>query len=426
MTPREVEVLQLEAKGLSFDEVGEVLGLSPHTVVAHVKNLYRKLAVHSRGEAVFEARQLGLIRRGTSGHGCWSWGWYGHGPLGRRSSSLRWAGLRVVWLERLIGGVWVLATGLAALADGAWQRWLAQALGVVSIVGIGGVALLVAAAHDYLMFWHADRMYRWWPGWTEQGHLLLRHAVGVLLLTFGVLLLQRFVQTLDRLEELNRTLERRVAERERALRDSLARMTELERQRAVHEERERIVRELHDGLGSQLFVALSRSQRALLAPAEMTQRLRDCVAELRLALDVWGAPDGDLAAAWGDLRFRWVQQLTDAGLSVQWHTEGLDRPPPLSASATLQVLRITQEALTNVLRHARARRVEVRLRVRGAELEVTVEDDGIGFAVVEGPDHRGLRNMRARAHQLGARLEISARPGGGTVVRLAWTLPQAG
>lgn len=61
LTPREVEVLQLVAKGLSFDEVGAVLGLSPHTVVAHVKNLYRKLAVHSRGEAVFEARQLGLI-----------------------------------------------------------------------------------------------------------------------------------------------------------------------------------------------------------------------------------------------------------------------------------------------------------------------------------------------------------------------------
>lgn len=61
LTPREIELLKLTAKGLSFDNVGELLGISPHTVVAHVKKIYRKLAVHSRGEAVYEATQLGLL-----------------------------------------------------------------------------------------------------------------------------------------------------------------------------------------------------------------------------------------------------------------------------------------------------------------------------------------------------------------------------
>ncbi len=61
LTPREIELLKLTAKGLSFDNVGELMGISPHTVVAHVKKIYRKLAVHSRGEAVFEATQLGLL-----------------------------------------------------------------------------------------------------------------------------------------------------------------------------------------------------------------------------------------------------------------------------------------------------------------------------------------------------------------------------
>jgi DNA-binding CsgD family transcriptional regulator len=50
------------AKGLSFDAIGAALNISPHTVVAHVKKIYRKLAVHSRGEAVFEAGQLGLLK----------------------------------------------------------------------------------------------------------------------------------------------------------------------------------------------------------------------------------------------------------------------------------------------------------------------------------------------------------------------------
>ncbi len=61
LTTREIDILRLIAKGLSFTELGEALNISPHTVVAHVKKIYRKLAVHSRGEAVFEAGQIGIL-----------------------------------------------------------------------------------------------------------------------------------------------------------------------------------------------------------------------------------------------------------------------------------------------------------------------------------------------------------------------------
>ncbi|MBA2411465.1 MAG: helix-turn-helix transcriptional regulator, partial [Burkholderiaceae bacterium] len=50
------------AKGMSFNEIGDILGISPHTVTAHIKKIYRKLAVHSRGEAVYEATQMGLLK----------------------------------------------------------------------------------------------------------------------------------------------------------------------------------------------------------------------------------------------------------------------------------------------------------------------------------------------------------------------------
>ncbi len=61
LTPRESEILRMIAKGLSFETVGDVMGISPHTVVTHVKKIYRKLAVHSRAEAVYEAGQMGLL-----------------------------------------------------------------------------------------------------------------------------------------------------------------------------------------------------------------------------------------------------------------------------------------------------------------------------------------------------------------------------
>ncbi|MEF9943127.1 MAG: response regulator transcription factor [Burkholderiaceae bacterium] len=62
LSARETEILQLLAKGMSFNEIGEILSISPHTVTAHIKKIYRKLQVHSRGEAVYEAGQMGLLR----------------------------------------------------------------------------------------------------------------------------------------------------------------------------------------------------------------------------------------------------------------------------------------------------------------------------------------------------------------------------
>lgn len=61
LSRRELEILNLLAKGISFVDIGDVLSISPHTVTAHIKKIYRKLQVHSRGECVYEARCLGLL-----------------------------------------------------------------------------------------------------------------------------------------------------------------------------------------------------------------------------------------------------------------------------------------------------------------------------------------------------------------------------
>lgn len=62
LTQRETEILSLLGKGLSFSEIGESLHISSHTVAQHIKKIYRKLAVHSRGEAVYEATQMGILQ----------------------------------------------------------------------------------------------------------------------------------------------------------------------------------------------------------------------------------------------------------------------------------------------------------------------------------------------------------------------------
>ena len=62
LTLRETEILSLLSKGLSFSDIGESLHISSHTVAQHIKKIYRKLAVHSRGEAVYEATQMGILQ----------------------------------------------------------------------------------------------------------------------------------------------------------------------------------------------------------------------------------------------------------------------------------------------------------------------------------------------------------------------------
>jgi DNA-binding NarL/FixJ family response regulator len=62
LSVRERDILVLASKGFNYPEMGKLMGLSPHTITSHVKKIYRKLAVHSRGEAVFEAKRMGLIR----------------------------------------------------------------------------------------------------------------------------------------------------------------------------------------------------------------------------------------------------------------------------------------------------------------------------------------------------------------------------
>ena len=94
----------------------------------------------------------------------------------------------------------------------------------------------------------------------------------------------------------------------------------------------------------------------------------------------------------------------------------------LSRHAETEVLRIAQEAIGNVHKHAHAINVWVRLSTDGSDFRLVVEDDGIGQATPR-PGHYGLHTMRERAARIGAILEITARPDGGTVVTLQTRQP---
>ncbi len=232
-------------------------------------------------------------------------------------------------------------------------------------------------------------------------------AADIVFVVMGGLLSARFVGTLQALSQLNRTLELRVAERESTLSKNYERLRQLERQHAAGEERQQIMRDLHDGLGSQLFLMLSRAEGGQIEQQEMVQALRECIADMRLTLEAMSPESNDFLQAWGNFRFRWQHLLEASGLSCAWELDADGETVDLSPHATLQLLRIVQEALTNVLKHARARKVSIRLRMETRTLTIEIVDDGRGLGGANAHGGHGLNNMRARALHLGARIEIA-------------------
>lgn len=197
-------------------------------------------------------------------------------------------------------------------------------------------------------------------------------------------------------------------------------------------ERRHIARELHDELGQRLTamkMALETfdAARSTTATDERVATLVDMIDETtaavrRIAADLRPPMLDDLGlnAAIEWLVNGWARRM---GLDVHLKLEATD--PPIGDSASIALYRILQETLTNVVRHSKARQVQVELHCSSDAVVLTVQDDGIGLpahALHQQGSH-GLLGMRERCQMLGGQFEIGNAPAGG--VRVAVRLPLA-
>jgi signal transduction histidine kinase len=202
-----------------------------------------------------------------------------------------------------------------------------------------------------------------------------------------------------------------------------AQLQEAEHERGVLGERQRLLRDMHDGVGASLISALKMIELGQMSLDEAAQVLRECLDDLRLVIDSLEPIDHDLVTLLATLRYRLGDRLERAGIVIDWAMADIPPLPWLNAPQALEVLRIVQEALANVLKHSRATRVRVSLAheempERDASLVLRIEDDGIGFDSTVAASGRGLRHMRHRATQIGGLLSIEAKPSHGTRVCL--------
>jgi len=237
----------------------------------------------------------------------------------------------------------------------------------------------------------------------------------ILGIAIAFLLLLRFDRSLILFETLNRDLNSMVAEKSRTLAQSYQERQTLEMRQAVFGERERIMRDLHDGLGGYLVSALVQAERhpPLLVPLQQT--LRSALEDLRLMIDSLDGDPTDLATQMGSLRERLESLMESSGAVLHWQVEDSPRLPFPSTSNTLQLMRMVQEIFTNIAKHSHA--CHVFFSVGAHHLEV--RDDGEGFDTVTTRPGRGLPHLYRRAQQLGITLHISS-SSLGTTLHLTW------
>jgi signal transduction histidine kinase len=246
----------------------------------------------------------------------------------------------------------------------------------------------------------------------------LTYTVSLVLIVFGLTLLSRVTRALTEAETLNRELEDRVAAKGRELERNYTLLQAMERERAISAERERMTTDMHDGIGGQLVHALAVIEsNAAFAPIEPI--LRGALDDLRLIIDSSDPVEGNLLAVLSNFRARNERRVQQGGLRFQWQITDLPPLPDFGPHKILQVLRILQEALTNVLKHAGASEVAVRTSVANDEagkaaIFVDVIDDGRGYTqgTLAG---RGLGNMRRRAREIGGSIDFSSSAAGSRV-----------
>ena len=261
-------------------------------------------------------------------------------------------------------------------------------------------------------------------GYTDSTPRVLQAAfVLFTILAAGAAVVEHYMAATSELLRLNSELERRIAEKSEEIKATYARVEEAKREWAQVSERQRILADMHDGVGASLVGLLRHVQSGRMDRQSIEKRVQEVLQEMRIAIDALQPRDGDLAAVLGALRYRLDDIIRSSGVRLAWEVEELPPVAELKPSTVFALQRIVLEAITNALKHSGTKHLRLAARACNGEVEVCIQDDGRGFDTSRHVSGLGLANMRARALRIGARLRIQSHSGKGTVVKLY--LPRA-
>jgi len=283
----------------------------------------------------------------------------------------------------------------------AWRRSSAE----LHLLAMTGSVMVLFGAHDVLV---SSGVLRWDFGY------LLPYSAAPSLVVFSSLLVNHFARDQIKLENITRDLDRRVQAATLEIERNHATLREFEQERVLTAERERVARDIHDGVGGQLVALLSRIKSGRHTVAATEAAVSHAMHDLRLVIESLDVAHGDLVTALASWRHGLERRLAGSGLRVIWQPTDVPRLTNVGPSDILNVLRLLDESATNVLRHAKASTIIIKYGVSNDEFFVSVIDDGVGGAQVSTVGN-GLKNMHRRADALNAQLDVESGEEGTTI-----------
>ena len=273
--------------------------------------------------------------------------------------------------------------------------------------------ILLFAFHDWLIHTNISSL----SLWVSDEEYLMQFSAPMLFLIVGLMMTSRYVGALNNYEQLNLQLEQRVISKHAELNQNFEQLQTILKEQATLEERERIYQDLHDDLGAKLLTLVYRAQNP-----NNAELARSALQDLRDVVSRAGTEHMPLTDAMADYRIECEKRLSDVNIQLVWVLEMRDPPLLLTQPQVLNLGRIIREAISNVIRHAHASQVRVRLHHSNHDLQLEILDNGIGLPEdSERSRGRGLNNMQKRATLLGGDILFEpVKPGG---LRLLLRLP---
>ena len=286
---------------------------------------------------------------------------------------------------------------------------------------VGGLAGLVLGIYDVLVLLDVQH-------WLVTDFFVSHYAIVFSTVGAGGVLVHRVARALLDSEDLNAELNRQLAVRTRELESAAQARLEQEKRLALYAERQRIMADMHDGVGGQLTSLMAANRSGRLDRRSIGLELDRIFADLRLVLDALTPAGEDLVLALARLRDRYQRLLEHAGIRLGWRVDEAVDTLPMPPEATVNVLRLVQEAIQNTIRHSGAARIDLFVEHRAGRPVIGIADDGRGYDTATADAGKGLESMRRRARDLEADLDIDSRPGSGTCISLVLPpgpMPQA-
>ncbi|MES2880355.1 MAG: ATP-binding protein [Pseudomonadota bacterium] len=329
----------------------------------------------------------------------------------------------VIWLNRAVIGTTVFI-GIITLP--AFSDWLnAYALSPLAYVGLLVMGTTVAGVGLYqsrqaksrdgilLGYWGLLGMVLGGYDWLLQNNYIGIEAVYlgpysniVAFLIFVHIMFHRYVAANDEVKQVNMSLAKQLQAQEVELLKSHVLLRDIEHRQTLTDERQRLMQDMHDGLGSSLRTALLAVEKGRLDSPMVADVLKDCIDDLKLTIDSMEPVQADLLLLLATLRYRLAPRLEGAGIVLRWEIENVPALDWIDPRNALHILRILQEAFTNIIKHTQATEIRVATGTDNGWVVVTITDNGHGFSVPHGVKSagKGLSNQIRRAESIGAEI----------------------